>query len=189
LKEIFVSRPISVSETRTAVRMRAMAGRAIRITSRIVFAICGLISLVTCAPYVMLRGAELPVQSEWVIFVVALALVGLFSFAVALLPRSWIAIMCKTDRDDERLFSSPLRLLGVFAVISYLLALLAYFAPHSWDLNPQLMLALCPMYFVKMTFDPFPLSVFLLLAPMNSAAYGSLAVTLAYAALAFPGRR
>jgi len=168
--------------------MRPMAGRAIRITSRIVFAICGLISLVTCAPYAMLRGAELPVQSEWVIFVVALSLVGLFSFAVALLPRSWIAILCRTDRDDERLFSSPLRLLGVFAVIFYLLALVAYFAPHSWNLNPQLMLSLCPMYLVKMNFDPSPPSVFLLLAPMNSAAYGSLAVTLAYAGLALRGR-
>ena len=62
-----------------------MAGRAIRITSRIVFIICGLVSLFTGVPYVILRGAELPVQSEWVIFVVALAFVGLFSVAVALL--------------------------------------------------------------------------------------------------------
>jgi len=169
--------------------MRLVAGRAIRITSRIVFFGCGLISLLTGVPHAMLRGVDLPVQSEWVIFVVALALVGLFSLALALLPRSLIAKVCKKDRDDERLFSTPLKLLGGFAAISFLLALVAYFAPHSWNLNPQLMLALCPMYVVKMTFDPSPISIFLLLAPMNAAVYGSLGVTLGYAGLAFRGRR
>ena len=54
--------------------MRRVAGRAIRITSCIVFFGCGLISLLTGVPYAMLRGVDLPVQSEWVIFVVALAL-------------------------------------------------------------------------------------------------------------------
>ena len=56
-------------------------------------------------PYVMLRGAELPVQSEWIIFAVALALVGLCSVAVGVLPRSWIAKACGKDRDDTVLFS------------------------------------------------------------------------------------
>jgi hypothetical protein len=165
-----------------------MAGRAIRITSRVVFFVCGLISLLTGVPYAMLQGADLPVQSEWVMFVVALALVGLFSLAVALLPRSWLAKACRKDRDEERVFTAPLKLLGGFAAISYLLALVAYFAPHSWNLNSQLMLALCPMYFVKMTIDPSPVSIFFLLAPMNAAVYGSLGVTLGYAGLAFRGR-
>ena len=161
--------------------MRSIAGRAIRITSRIAFFVCGLISLLTGVPYAMLRGVDLPVQSEWVVFVVALGLVGLFSLAVALLPRSCIANVCKKDRDYVRLFSAPLKLLGGFAAISYLLALVAYFAPHGWNLNPQLMLALCPMYLVKMTFDPSPVSIFLLLAPMNAAVYGSLGLTLGFA--------
>ncbi|HUD63334.1 MAG TPA: hypothetical protein VMQ17_02090 [Candidatus Sulfotelmatobacter sp.] len=169
--------------------MRRVAGRAIRITSRTVFFGCGLIALLTGVPYAMLRGVDLPVQSEWVIFVVALALVGLFSFTAALLPRSLMAKVCRKDRDDESLFSTPLKLLGGCAAISYLLALVAYFAPHSWNLNPQLMLALCPMYLVKMTFDPSPISIFLLLAPMNAAVYGSVGVALGYAGLAFRGRR
>ena len=86
-------------------------------------------------------------------------------------------------------FPRPPKLLGGCAAISYLLALVVDFAPHSWDLNPQLMLALCPMYLVKMTFDPSPMSILLLLAPMNAAVYGSLGVTLGYAGLAFRGRR
>jgi hypothetical protein len=136
----------------------------------------------------MLRGAELPVQSEWVIFVAALASVGLFSATVAVLPRSWIAKACKKDRDDEQLFSAPFKWLGLFAVVSYLVALVAYLAPHRWDLDPQLMFSLCPFYFVKMTFDPSLTATFFLLAPMNAAVYGSLGLTLGYAWLAFRKR-
>jgi len=70
----------------------------------------------------------------------------------------------------------------------HLLALVAYLAPHRWNLNPQLMLSLCPLYFVKMTFDPSPLLAVFLLAPMNAAVYGSLGLTLGYAWLTFRKR-
>ncbi len=165
-----------------------MSRRAIRITSRIVFAICGLVSLLTGAPYVMLRGVDMPVQSEWILFAVALALVGVFSVTLAVLPRSWIAKACHEDRDDPQLFSSPLKLLGIFAAVSYLLAVVAYLAPQRWNLDPQFMLVLCPMYLVKMMFDPSLVAVFFLLAPMNAAAYGSLGLTLGFALLALRRR-
>jgi hypothetical protein len=172
----------------TAVRIRVMPARAIRITSRFAFFLCGAISLFTAVPFLMLRGAGLPVQSEWVIFVAMLALVGFFSVTLAVLPRSWIAKACGKDRDDEQVFSAPLKWLGGFAAISYLLALVAYLAPHSWNLDPQLMLPLCPLYFLKLNFDPSPVITFFLLAPMNAAVYGSLGVTLRYAWFAFRKR-
>jgi hypothetical protein len=165
-----------------------MAGRAIRATSRIAFFLCGLTSLFTGVPFLVIRGAELPVQSEWVIFVAILGLGGLFSVTLAVLPRSWIAKACKKDRDDEQLFLAPLKWLGGFAAISYLLALVAYLAPHRWSLNPQLMFSLCPLYFVKLTFDPSLVTTFFLLAPMNAAVYGSLGLTLGYTWLAFRKR-
>jgi hypothetical protein len=136
----------------------------------------------------MLRGIDLPVQSEWVIFVIALTLVGVSSVTLAVLPRSWIAKACGKSRDDDRLFSAPLKVLCGLAAIFYLVAVVAYFAPSRWGLDPQLMLSLCPMYFVKMTFDPSPLMIFLLLAPMNAAAYGALGVILGYVWLAFRKR-
>lgn len=175
--------------TTDAARMRPMAGRAIRITSRIVFFVCGAIALLTGVVYAMLQGEDLPFQGEWVIFLVALALVGVSNLAVALLPRSWIARVCKKDRDDERLFSAPLKLLGGFAAVFYLMAIGAYYLPHTWNLDPQLMLALCPMYVVRMTIDPSPVWIFLVLAPMNAAAYGALGSSLGYALLAFRSRR
>jgi hypothetical protein len=165
-----------------------MAGRAIRVTARVAFLLCGLVSLFTGVPYVMLRGVDLPVQSEWVIFAVALAVVGVFSVTLAVLPRSWMAKACRKNRDDEELFSAPLKLLGGFAGISYLVALVAYLAPHRWNLHPQLMFSLCPMYFIRMTFDPSVAAVFFLLAPMNAGVYGALGLTLGYAWWAF-GKR
>jgi hypothetical protein len=154
-----------------------------------VFFLCGATSLFTGFPYVMLQGIDMPVHRAWFLFPAALGVVGVFSVMAAVLPRSWIAKVCKRDRENVQLFLSPLKLLGVFAAISYLLALLAYLAPHSWDLNPTLMLSLCPMYFVKLGFDPSLVAVFFLLAPMNAAAYGALGVTAGYAWLAFGKRR
>jgi hypothetical protein len=156
-----------------------------------VFFLCGATSLFTGFPYVMLQGIDIPVHRAWFLFPVALGVVGVFSVTVAVLPRAWIAKACKRDRDsrdDVQLFLTPLKWLGVFAVVAYLLALLAYLAPHSWDLDPTLMLSLCPMYFVKLSFDPSLVAVFFLLAPMNAAAYGALGVTLGYARLGF-GKR
>ncbi len=154
------------------------------------FLVCGLTSLFTGVPFLIVRGElPLPVQSEWVVFAIALALVGLFSVTLAVLPRSWIAKACKKDRDDEQLFLAPLKWLGGFAAISYLLALVAYLAPHRWNLDPQLMFSLCPLYFVKMTFDPSLVTTFFLLAPMNAAVYGSLGLTLGYTCLAFRKRK
>jgi hypothetical protein len=166
-----------------------MSARAIRTTFRIMGLLCGLTSLFTGVPFLIVRGElPLPVQSEWAIFVTTLALVGLFSVIVAVLPRSWIAKVCKKDRDDEQLFLVPLKWLRGFAAISYLLALVAYLAPHRWNLDPQLMPSLCPLYFVKLTFDPSLVATFFLLAPMNAAVYGSLGLTLGYAWLAFRPR-
>ena len=164
--------------------MRVMSGSAIRITSRIAFFLCGLLSLLTGVPFLMMRGSELPVQGEWVIFVAILGLVGLFSVLLAVLPRSWIATACRKDRDDEQLFLALLKWLGGFAAIFYLLALVAYIAPRRWDLDAQLMFSVCPLYFVKLTFDPSLLTTFFLLAPMNAAVYGSLGLTVGYAWLA-----
>jgi hypothetical protein len=173
----------------TAAKIRVMPGRAIRATSRIVFFLCGVIALITAAPFVLLRGVDLPVQSEWIIFVAALGLVGLFSLTMAALPRSLIAKMCKRDRDDRRLYLAPLKWLGSFAGMFYLLALLAHLAPHQWNLDPQLMFSVCPLYLLRMTFDPSLLAAFLLLGPMNAAAYGALGLMLGYAWLVFRGRR
>jgi hypothetical protein len=168
--------------------MHPMARRVVTISARIAFIVCGLVTLLTGVPYALLRGEDLPVASEWIIFVTALALIGGFSTVVALLPRSWIAKACQRERDDDRLFSAPLKLLGIFAAVSYLIAVGAWFAPRTWNLDPLLMLSLCPLYLIRMTLDPPPLFIFCVLSPMNAAVYGSLGVMVGYARLRFRRR-
>ena len=155
-----------------------MPGRASRIAFRIVSILCGLVTLVTALPYALLRGVDLPVQSEWIPFLVVLGVVGTFNIVAGCLPRTWIGKLYRKPPDDARLFSSPLKLVAWFAAISYGVAAFAYSAPSAWNLNPQVMLVLCPMYFLKMTFDPSPLAIFLLLAPMNAAVFGALGLAL-----------
>jgi len=123
-----------------------------------------------------------------VVFAVALALVGVFSVVVGMLPRGLIAKACKRDRDDQRLFSVPLKVLGGFAAIFYFVAVVAYSASNRWNLNPQLMFSLCPLYFIKMTFDPSLLAIFFLLAPLNAGVYGAVGVTSGCVWLAFRKR-
>lgn len=162
-----------------------MAGRAVKVTARIIFVICGAASLVTGFAFVMLKGSELPVQSEWIIYALALGAVGAFTLLMGVLPQSWIAKVGKRERDDPRLFSFPLKALGGFAAFFYLVAAFAYFAPNRWNLDPRFMFPLCPLYFLKMHFDPEPVEIFFMLAPMNAAVYGALGACLAYARLAF----
>jgi hypothetical protein len=166
-----------------------MSARTVRAMSRVVFFICGVISLFTAFPFAMLRGAELPVQSEWIIFVVILAVTGLFGVTVAVLPRSWIAKACGRNRDDARLFLAPLKWLGSFAAVSYCVALVAFLAPNRWNLDQQLMFPLCPLYFVKMTFDPSLAMTFLLFGPMNAGVYGAVGLIFGCGLLAFGNRR
>lgn len=155
---------------------------------RIPFFVCGAVSLVTGVLYALLGGEDLPQQREWILFTVILGLVGGFSLLIALLPRSWIARVGRRERDDRYLFSLPLKLLGIFAAVFYLLAVGAYFTPHTWNLDTSLVLSLCPMYVVRMTIDPPPEAIFLILAPMNAATYGALGAALGYVLLAFRGR-
>lgn len=111
--------------------------------------------------------------------------IGVWSVVVAVLPRSWMAKLTGREPDDQRVFSVPLKFLGGFAAAGYLVGAVAHSAPATWDLNQQLMFALCPMYFLKMTFDPAPGQIFLLLAPMNAAVYGAVGLAVGYLWSAF----
>jgi hypothetical protein len=168
-------------------KMRPMSARALAITSRLIFFACGAASLLTSAPYAILRGAGLPYEREWIIFFLMLAVLGLFGVATAVLPRSWLARASRQDGD--RMFSLPLKLVGIFAVVFYLVAVVGNFAPHSWNLDPQIMFSLCPMYLIKMSFDPPATTVFFILAPLNAGTYGALGLLLGYLWLFFQGRR
>lgn len=157
-----------------------MSGRGIRIVARAAFCACGLVTLFNALPYAILRGVDLPRQNEWMFFVGVLGPLGLTSLAAGVLPRSWIAGVLQIDREDARLFSTPLKALVWFAAVGYVIAACAHSIPNRWNVDPQFMLLICPMYFVKMTFDPKPAEIFLLLAPLNAGVYGALGIVLGW---------
>jgi hypothetical protein len=162
-----------------------MTRRVVSVSARILFFICGAVSLATGTIYALMRGEDLPAQRYWIMFTAPLGLFGALSILTAVLPRSWIARICHREREDKSLLSLPLKTLIGFAAAFYLLAVVAYFIPHSWDLNPLLPLSLCPMYVIRMTLDPPPQAIFLILAPLNAATYGALGVATGCALLAF----
>lgn len=153
--------------------MPGMAGRAVNITARAVFFVSGAISIAVAALYAMLRGSDLPSHREWIIFTVVLGLAGAVNVLVAIFPVSWTARVCRIA-DKSLLFWSALRMFGIFAVVSYLMTTGFFFTPHEWNLSGFLWtFLLCPVYLVRETFDPSPLVIFLMLAPINGAVYGA----------------
>jgi hypothetical protein len=154
--------------------MPAMAGRAVNITARILFFLSGAVSLVIAALYAMLRGSDLPRQSEWVLFTVVLGLVGVVNVLVAVFPASWTAKVCRIT-DKSSLFSLSFQMFGGFAVISYLITVALFFTPHEWNLSGHLWtFLLCPLYIVRETFDPSPVGIFLVLGLMDAAVCGAI---------------
>jgi hypothetical protein len=158
-----------------------MAGRGVNITARILFFLGGLASAAVAVLYAMLRGSDLPRQSEWVIFTVVLGLAGVVNVLVAIFPAAWTARVCRVQ-DKASLFSLPLRMFGGFAVVAYLVTVGFFFTPHEWNLSGSLWtFLLCPVYIVRETFDPPPMGIFLMLAPMNAAVYGAVGSVLGFA--------
>jgi hypothetical protein len=154
--------------------MPGMAGRGVNITARVIFFVCGVVSLVVAALYAMLRGSDLPSQREWAIFTVVLGFVGAVNVLAAFLPASLTARICRV-RDKSSLFSLPLWMLGGFAVVSYLLTVGLFYTPREWNLSGYLWtFLLCPVYIVRVTLDPSRMEIFLMLASMDAAMYGAI---------------
>jgi hypothetical protein len=73
-----------------------MAGRGVNITARVVFFVCGAVSIVVAAIYAMMQGSDLPSQS-WIIFTVVFGSVGagnalaaiLLTVGVFFTPHEW----------------------------------------------------------------------------------------------------
>jgi len=150
-----------------------MAGRATNITARILFFLSGVVSVLLAALYTMLRGSDLPKQKEWIIFTLVLSLVGAANVLVAIFPAAWTARVCRAPNTFS-LFSLPLRMFGGFAVVAYLVTVGLFFTPHEWNLSGYLWThLLCPVYIVREAFDPRPMEIFLMLAPINAAVYGA----------------
>lgn len=158
---------------RNRCRIPGMAGRAVNVTARILLFLSGVAAGLLAALYALLRGSDLPRQSEWVIFTAVFGLLGVANLLAAIFPASWTARIWRIA-DRSSLFSLPLRMFGVFAVISYLLTVGFFLTPHQWNLSGFLgAYLLCPVYIVRESYDPRALELFLMLAPIDAAGWGA----------------
>lgn len=162
-------------------RIPRMASRLIGIPSRLAFALCGVISVLLSRMYVALRGFDPASRGSWSLFSVALMGVGEFALFIALLPGSWVQKAFKIEPGKST--SVPIKTLAGFAVVSYLVIVGLFFAPHSWHPSSQFIFSLCPACALTITVDPSLETVLLRLAPLSAAVYGSLGGVVGYVAV------
>ncbi len=151
-----------------------MALSLIGIPSRIAFFVCGIVAIFLGNAYRMFRPFDPTLQGTWLLLSIALIAVGGFAVVLALLPTSWLTSLFKIESRSERFSLVPIKMLGVFAVFSYLWTAALYFAPHGWHPAPPLVYSYCPACVLTITVDPSFSSVLMLLAPLDAAVYGSL---------------
>jgi hypothetical protein len=163
-----------------------MASSLIGIPSRIAFFVCGTITVALSRVYLALRGLDSTFQGSWFLFSTALMVVGVSAVVIALLPGSWVERTFKIESGQLSLV--PIKMLGMFAIVFYLLNVGFFLAPHGLHPTPQLVFAVCPACALTTTVDPSLGTVLLALAPLSAAVYGSLGAILGYVSVVFRNR-
>lgn len=160
-----------------------MASSLLGLPSRLAFFVCGMISVALSRIYFALQGLDPSSHRWWSLFSRILVAVGGFAIVIAVLPGSWVEKLCKLEPDKLSLV--PIKMLGIFASVSYLLIVGLSLAPHSWHPSPQIVFAVCPACALTITVDPSLGTVLLALAPVSAAVYGSLGGVLGYLLVVF----
>jgi hypothetical protein len=169
-------------------KIRRMANGLTRLSSRLALIVCGLTSVLLSRAFKLVQGVMPNANVKWSLFSTALMLMGGLTVVIALLPSSWLDRACKIGADTRDGSSVPIKLLGAFAVFSYLLTVGLDLAPLSWHPTAQVVYLLCPACVLTITVDPSFGAVLLGLAPLNAAVYGSLLAVLGCALLAVRNR-
>jgi hypothetical protein len=149
------------------------------IIARIVFVLCGVLSILLGKDYWSLQIFRSALGASWLFSVVMIAAGG-FVVVVALLPSRWMRSASRIERDNQRCLQLPFRVLAAFAAASFLMTAALIFAPHGWHPSPQLVFAICPACALTITVDPSPVSALLILAPLSAAVYGAFGGALGY---------
>ena len=119
-------------------RLKAFVGR-------LALFVCGVFSvLVGRRSYGILRLFYPSDRGVCTIFFVTLVAVGVICIGTSLLPDSRVRAILKQRQRQESLLRLPVRLLVVFAAISYGVVALLALLPPSTHLSPLAVYSLCP---------------------------------------------
>ena len=166
-----------------------MATGLIRLFPRVALFAFGMTSIILSRAFEFAQVLIPDFHVKWRIFSAVLLVVGGLTVLIALVPSSWLESACKIGPNTQERSSLPIKLLGCFAALSYLLTVGLDLIAPSGHMTPQLAYLLCPACVLTITVDPSLGSVLLMLAPLNAAAYGSLGAVLGYFFLAVRNRR
>ena len=165
-----------------------MATGLVTLFYRLALFVCGTISILLGTAFRMFQRVMPDGNVNWSLFSILLSLIGGLTVVIALLPTSWVERVYNSGPGKQSRASVSVKLLGGVALFSYLLTVGFNFAPPSWHPTPQMAYLMCPACVLTITVDPSLGAVMLVLAPLNAAVYGSLAVLLGYFFLAVRNR-
>ncbi len=154
-----------------------MARGLIGIPSRLAFGVCGLISLRLSQIYLSLRVLDLASARSWLLFSIALSVVGGLGILIALLPTSWVRKLFKVE--PGRSTSIPIKMLAGFAIVSYVAVLVLPLVSPA-HASSQFAFLVCPACALTLTVDPPFAFILLVLGPFSAAVYGCLGGVLGY---------
>jgi hypothetical protein len=143
--------------------------------SRITLFVCGMTSLLISRRFFQFFAfGGFGSRNRWGIFGEALAAIGVGAIILAILPMS-------SDLKRRRI-STATKMLGLFAILGYVLAVGLTFTPSKWSPGPAQVYSACPSCILTVTVDPSLAAVIGLLAPLNAAVYGAGGAILGYVA-------
>jgi hypothetical protein len=159
------------------------------IAARLIFLLCGAVSVSISAACRSMRSFFPDSPGPWLILSIVLLLVGVVSLVAAIVPRKWVVKMHGADLGNEFPGQLPTRMLLGFATLSYLLVVALALVGSSLRISPGLLYAVCPACALTITVDPSLTSVVLILAPINAAVYGAFGATVVLVGLMMAATR
>jgi hypothetical protein len=147
---------------------------------RLGFLLCGAASLRISSACRLLTQFFPGAPGEWLALSAFLLATGLVSLLTAVLPGNWAMRLRRGYGGNATQSGLPIKALLSFAACSYLVTTGLGLWGAALSPPPAAVYTVCPACVLTVTVDPSPLSVLLVLSPMNAAVYGSIGGTIGW---------
>jgi hypothetical protein len=147
---------------------------------RLGFLLCGAASLRISSACRLLTRFFPGAPGKWLVLSGFLFATGLVSLLTAVLPGNWAMRLRRGDGGNATQSNLPIQTLLGFAACSYLVTTGLGLWGAALSPPPAAVYTVCPACVLTLTVDPSPLSVLLVLGPVNAAVYGSIGGTVGW---------
>jgi hypothetical protein len=147
---------------------------------RLAFLLCGAASLRISSACKLLTRFFPGAPGEWLLLSGFLLATGVVSLLTAVLPGNWAMRLRRGHRGDATQSNLPIKALLGFAACSYLVTTGLGLWGAALSPPPAVVYTVCPACVLTVTVDPSPISVLLVLGPVNAAVFGSIGGTVGW---------